>query len=142
MILLSYLYYLFGSTEYHLIYGVGTYLVLSWVLRLAVPRHHRNGIFSSARNEHEAAIGHFSKSYAFFTKYPWVDKYRYITMLNSSAYSFREMALVNIASGYYHIGDMEKSMEYYQRTLDEFPDSEIARAGVIALSEAQIESSE
>lgn len=43
------------------------------------------------------AIDKFQRSYGFLEKYPWLDKYRFITMLDSSARSYREMALCNIA---------------------------------------------
>ena len=43
------------------------------------------------------AINEFQKSYDFFEKNQWVDKYRYLTLLTASKSSYREMALNNIA---------------------------------------------
>ena len=46
------------------------------------------------------------------------------------------MALNNIAFCYGQLGDGEKAKEYYERTLNEFPDSGIARAGLRLLNSA------
>jgi hypothetical protein len=39
-------------------------------------------------------------------RYAWIDKYRFIIMLDSSAIAYSEMALCNIAYSYIQLGDM------------------------------------
>lgn len=51
-------------------------------------------------------------------------------MLNSSAMSFQEMALCNIAFCYTQLENIEQAKKYYQRALDEFPESGLALAGL------------
>ena len=51
-------------------------------------------------------------------------------MMSRSAMSYREMAQINIAFAYSQIGDSAKAKQYYQRALDEFPHSGMARAAL------------
>ena len=83
------------------------------------------------------AIDKFQRSYGFLEKYSWLDKYRFITMLDSSARSYREMALCNIAYSYVQLDDPVSALKYYERALDEFPQSEMAQSGLEYI--AQIE---
>lgn len=76
------------------------------------------------------AIDKFQRSYGFLEKYPWLDKYRFITMLDSSARSYREMALCNIAYSYVQLDDLASALKYYEKALEEFPQSEMAQSGL------------
>lgn len=80
------------------------------------------------------AIPHFEKSYDFFKKHNWLDKYRYLTLLSSSKMAYREMALNNIAFCYGQAGDGIRSKEYYEKTLREFPDNGMAKVGLKMLN--------
>ncbi|MDH3639811.1 MAG: hypothetical protein OES09_15310, partial [Gammaproteobacteria bacterium] len=48
--------------------------------------------------DYDTAIDQFQRSYDFFSKHYWLDKYRGVTMMSPSIWSYREMALMNIAS--------------------------------------------
>lgn len=89
-----------------------------------------NGIKKNNAEKFEEAILDFEKSYTFFKKYGWIDKYRFITLLSSSKMSYREMALANIGFCYSQIGNGIKSKEYYERTLAEFPESGLAKSAL------------
>lgn len=80
------------------------------------------------------AISYFQKSYDFFQRYSWLDRFGYLVLLNSSAISYREMALNNIAFSYGQAGDGENAKEYYEKTLLEFPNSTLACAGLNLLN--------
>jgi tetratricopeptide (TPR) repeat protein len=110
--------------------GATIYLSISILLRFGVPFHHRKGIALFKKGSYIEAIPFFEKSYAFFKRNKWIDKYRYITLLSSSRISYTEMALLNIAFCYGQSGDGKKSKEYYQKALIEFPESEIAKASL------------
>jgi tetratricopeptide (TPR) repeat protein len=127
--LLVFGYYLLGTQDF-ILYGALTYLVISLGLRYLIPSDHRQGMTLVKQKYFQQAIPYFQKSYDFFTKYSWIDKYRFITLLSSSKMSYREMALNNIAFCYGQIGDGDKSIEYYNRTLTEYPDNELAKAGL------------
>lgn len=116
------------------LYGAMTYLLISFSLRNLIPKDHRSGIKKNNSEKFEEAISDFEKSYAFFKKYEWIDKYRFITLLSSSKMSYREMALANIGFCYSQIGDGTKSKEYYERTLKEFPESGLAKSALKMMS--------
>lgn len=113
LVLIS-IYHLLGfkSAEF---YGAFTYLILSTGLRYFIPKNHREGMKFTNTNQFEKAIFEYEKSYKFFTKKKWIDKYRFITLLSSSKMGYREMALCNIAFCYSQIGNGTKAIEYYKK---------------------------
>lgn len=127
--LLIFGYYLGGVRDYFL-YGALTYLAISFGLRYFIPSDHRQGMTLVKQKNFQEAIRYFQKSYDFFNKHSWVDKYRFLTLLSSSKICYREMALNNIAFCFEQIGDGDKAIEYYTRTLTEYPDNELAKAGL------------
>ena len=123
--------------KFYLGMGAITYLMLSYLLRFLLPLEHRKGILQIQKNNFQDAIPHFEKSFAFFQERLWLDKYRWLTMLSSSRISYQEMALVNIAFCYTQIGEGKKGEEYYEKTLELFPDSQIAQSGLRMLRSTQ-----
>lgn len=121
----------------HVITGVVFYLILSFALRFGIPFHHRKGMSLFKKRLFAEAIPCFENSYDFFKRHQWLDTYRYITMLSSSQISYTEMALLNMAFCYGQSGDGEKSRTFYEKTLDEFPDSEMAKASLNMMDSAQ-----
>jgi tetratricopeptide (TPR) repeat protein len=132
LILIS-IYNQFGFKDAGL-YGALTYLILSMGLRYFIPKNHREGMKLTKNNQFEKAIPEYGKSYQFFTKNDWVDKYRFITLLSSSKMNYREMALCNIAFCYGQIGNGTKAIEFYQKTLVEFPENAIAESALKMLN--------
>lgn len=112
------------------------YLAIFILLRTAIPHHHRKGISLLKTNHYLQAIEEFEKSYTFFTRHAWIDRWRYITLLSSSKISYTEMALLNIAFCYSQIDDGSKAKEYYEKTLKQFPKSEIAKTSLRMMSSA------
>lgn len=137
--LLIFGYYLAGMRDF-ILYGALTYLAISFGLRYFIPKDHRQGIRLVQQKYFQEAIPYFQKSYAFFKKYSWVDKYRFLTLLSSSKMCYKEMALNNIAFCYGQVGKGDKAIEYYNRTLTEYPGNELAKAGLNLLkASAKIE---
>lgn len=113
------------------------YLTALFSLRWLVAFHHRMGMRHFKKGNFEVAIQHFEKSYDFFHNHPWVDKYRYITLLSSTRASYREMALLNIAFSHSQIGNGRQAKDYYEKALAEFPDSEIAKSSLRMMAAAR-----
>jgi len=118
-------YYLLDIRNF-IMWGALTYILISRVSRHFLAGYHREGTLYANNHDFQAAIESFKKSYDFFTRNAWLDKYRYLTLLTSSKMSYREMALSNIAFSYGQLGDIEKATEYYERTLAEYPENNIA----------------
>jgi tetratricopeptide (TPR) repeat protein len=119
-----------GKFNLAMIYGALAYLIYSFGSKAIILRHHRRGIALTKARLFREAISQFQSSYEFLSKHSWTDKYRFIIMLDSSAIPYREMALCNIAYGYVQLGDTVKAQGYYQKALEEFPDSDLAKNGL------------
>lgn len=117
--------------------AIATYLVLAYFLRFFLAKYHRYGMMLLKRNEFEAAISNFERSYEYFQQHAWLDKFRAIFLLSSSRISYKEMALVNIAYCYSQLGEGAQAKTYYERALKEFPNSDIAKAGLNMLRAAE-----
>lgn len=111
-----------GGATVYLIYSVGS--------RKLLLSAHRHGLRLLQNQQYDDAIRAHETSYDFFTRHSWLDRYRAITMMSPSAMSYREMALINIAFAYGQIGNSDKVREYYQRAIDEFPNSGMAIAAL------------
>lgn len=121
---------LFAEPWRALFWGAGLYLAYSQGSRWLVCRSHRRGLQLANAGRFEDAIRAHQRSYEFFTNHLWIDRLRSVTLLTPSAVSYREMALINIAFAYGQLGCVRESKRYYQRALEEFPDSEMANAAL------------
>ncbi len=112
------------------VYGAAVYLIYSFASKALLLKNHRRGIYLTKLDSYQDAINEFRLSYEFLNKYCWLDKYRFITMLDSSAISYREMALCNIAYSYARLNERGTALQSYRRAVQEFPESEIAKSGI------------
>ena len=111
-------------------YAAIVYLVYSFGSKSVLLKDHRQGMHLARLKAFREAIDKFQRSYEFLEKHSWLDQYRFITMLDSSARSYREMALCNIAYSHVQLGDSASAMKYYERALKEFPQSDMAQSGL------------
>ena len=96
-------------------FGGTTYLILAWTLRLTLQRHHRKGMKLLRQKQYEEAAAAFQNSFSFFTKHPWIDKCRFITMFSSNAIPFGQMAVNNLGICYLHMGEDAKALEAFTK---------------------------
>jgi tetratricopeptide (TPR) repeat protein len=118
----------YGLTS--VMFGILCYLAYGFASRRILLKHHRRGLAHTRRGDFTSAIREFEESYQFFSKHPWIDRHRYLTMLMPANQSFREMALINTAYCYALLEDAEQSKATYQRALEEFPDSIMAKTAL------------
>lgn len=118
-----------------LIVGAIVYLFYSWGVKSTLTHHHKTGIERAHAGDFADAIHRFEQSYTFFSEHPWIDRWRYAVLLSSNQCSYREMALVNIAFCYVQLGRREDALHYYQRALEQFPNSTLAQAGFSGLQQ-------
>jgi tetratricopeptide (TPR) repeat protein len=119
--------------------GAGAYLVLSRGLKAALARDHARGIRLLHEGRFEEAIAAFETSHAFFSAHPRLDRWRYLTLLSSSAYSYRELALCNIAFAHLQSGRVEPALSAYRQAVAAFPGCALARHSIQALEAARRE---
>lgn len=111
-------------------YGAAAYLLFSFGSRALLLKNHKRGVTLVQLKQYEEAIREFELSYQFLDKYRWLDQYRFITMLDSSALSYREMALCNIGYSYIQLSEPERALRYYKKALEEFRESKMAKSGI------------
>ncbi len=124
LLLVSLLYGL--GNEHYFLLGLALYFLLSFYLKVLIPKWHRKGIFALKKGKLDLAVLAFERSYAYFHRYPWIDKYRAFTLLSSSRYSYIEMALMNMIYCLEQMGDHKTAKKYHQRLKQEFPDNTYA----------------
>jgi tetratricopeptide (TPR) repeat protein len=105
------------------------FLAMAVTLRSVLAVHHRRGIVHCRNGHFQDAIGEFQQSLAFFQRYPWIDRFRGITML-SSGHSYIEMALISLGFSYIQLNQPEQARGYYDTCLTSFPNSHMAIAGL------------
>lgn len=127
--LLSFLLCAVAPAEIAPVLALPFYILIILLLR-NIPVNHRRGMKYFKAERYEEALSEFQKSYDFFTRHAWIDKYRYLVLLSSSRISYTEMALLNTAFCYTQIGQGALAKEYYEKTLAQFPDSEMARSAL------------
>ena len=103
------------SRKHILLCGAITYLALAWTLRLIFQRHHRKGMKLLRRKQLSEAAVSFQNSFHFYKKYPWIDKYRFITMFSSNAIPFQQMALNNLGICCLHLGRDREALEAFEK---------------------------
>ncbi len=115
--------------------GLVVYLVYSQTVRRLAGRNMFRGHKLLTKEAYAEAIEAYQRAYQFFSRHSWLDKYRALVLLNSSAYSYREIALCNVAFAHGQMGDGKKAIEIYRRTLAEFPECPLAKTS-LQLAEA------
>lgn len=105
------------------------YLALAVLLRSILASHHRRGILLCKGGDFASAIDEFEKSINFFRQYPWIDRWRGLTML-SSGHSYIEMGLISLGFAHLQLDHFERAKECYQNCKSEFPFSHMAESGL------------
>ena len=106
--------------------GAIAYLAYSLISRSILARHHRLGIRAFREGHFGAAIGHYDQSIEFFERYPWIDRFRAVTMMSPSAWSYREMGMLNKAFAESQNDNHESAITGYEAVLKDYPDNEMA----------------
>ena len=122
--------FLTGDRQSALFYGFTAYLVWSIGGRHWIPRAHRRGVQFTRKKQWAAAQQEFEASYDFFSRNSWIDRLRFLTMLSSSRVSYREMALLNIATCQLQQKRVAEAKATYRAVLGEFPGSPMAEAAL------------
>ncbi len=117
--------------------GAGIFLLYSYSIRWLLLKPHKQGLKLTFAGEYQAAIASHETSLRFFERYPWIDRFRALTLMTPSAFSFAEMALLNMAYCYGQLGDIEAAKAFYQQTLNQYPDNEVAAAALNLINAAQ-----
>ncbi len=108
--------------------GGGVFVLYSFGSRFLIASDNRLGLKALARQEYDSALEYFERSYAFFSRNEWLDRYRSITLMSPSRWSFREIALMNILTVHVRSKDFAAAREAARRVLEQFPQNQIAQS--------------
>ena len=128
--LLCWIFSLYTDDTFTFIYGLISYWLIIYSLRNLVAKDHRRGIALLRKNNFEQAISYFQKSVNYFERNPWIDKYRYLTLLSASRMTYREMGICNIAFSLSQSGRGAEAKETYNEVLKQYPGNGLATAAL------------
>lgn len=133
--ILAYCFYPLNKEQYLLIAIVAHWLVTLALRQLCFPRSLHQGIRLIRQERFEEAIPFVERTVNFYTRYRWIDKYRYVLMISSSRSTFQESCLNNLGYCYLQAGEIVMAREIYEAVLQQFPRNKNARAmlGTIAV---------
>jgi len=117
--------------------GILIHVLYQAIIKILVEHPTTPGLKLIQERKFKEAISQFENAYQFYSRHKWIDQGRFVLLISSNV-SFREMALVNIAFCYSQIGNGNKSKEYYQRILAEFPDSSFAEVSLNAIKAFEV----
>ena len=95
---------------------------------------HRQGIRLVRRGLFADAIPHFEQSYSVMVRHPWIDRFRWSLIGSAGRWTYREMALCNIAFCHGQIGNGNLMLEFYRKALIEFPENILASTSLRMLN--------
>lgn len=115
------------SVPWPVVWATAVFLILANLVRRILISDLRRGIDTLNAKKYAEALPWLERSVTFFQRYPWLDKYRYLLLLSSSALSYREIALVNRALCIGRTRSFEETDAAFKEVLQEFPESVLAR---------------
>jgi hypothetical protein len=108
---------------YYILTGLSLYFLISIYLKVLIPKWHRKGIYLLKKGKPDLAILAFQRSYQYFRKYQWIDKYRAFTLLSTSSFSYCEMALMNMIFCFEQMGDKKSAQKFHNILKENFPNN-------------------
>ncbi len=115
---------------FSLVVGALVCLVYAVIASELLLSHHNMGMRMLKQRRFAEAIESFQRSYDFFTRHTWIDRYRAIVLLRSTHQTFREIALLNIAACHGYLGSKAQMKAFYERVRHEFPGSSMAASAL------------
>jgi len=98
------------------------YFIFTRIVRwLFFPKDIYMGMKLLKEAKFEQAIPFFQKTIDFYTKYSWVDRFRFLLLISSSRKTIRESSISNLAYCYLQIGDVERAKKIYMNLLEQYP---------------------
>jgi tetratricopeptide (TPR) repeat protein len=114
-----------AASLYALSAGALVFTIWSRGTKNALLKDHREGGEHAAAGRVAQAITCYEKSLAFLSSNRWVDDLRWLILLDSSALSYREMALYNIGALHASAGDSAAARTAWERLLRDFPQTRL-----------------
>ena len=127
-VLLIIAYFIFSPYlgSYAIVVGILIFFAYRTLCNRVFLRHIRRSNKYMKSGNYALAIPEAEIVLAFFTKYPWIDRYKNLLLLRKTPRTLREDALRVIAICYDRLDDVDRANTYFERTVKEYPDSKLA----------------
>ena len=113
---------------------IGFLIVTFGLRRVAFPADIRTSITLIREAKFEEAIPFIKRSIEFYSKHPWIDKYRFLLMISSSKLGIMEMSLCNLAYCHLQIGEVKVARQMYEDVLRQYPENPIAKVQLATIN--------
>lgn len=109
--------------------GLFIYFLLTILARwLFFPNVLYEGIKLIREAKFQEAIPVVQQTVDYYSKKPWIDKYRFWLLISSAKRSITESSSCNLAYCYLQIGQVKRAKEIYENVLHEYPENINARS--------------
>jgi len=107
--------------------GLAVLLIYVKGVQWVFMRYHRAGMKLMQAGKYDEALVPLQHALEFYNEHPQLDRLRHVLLVSASAFSFREVALMNIAYCFGQMGDKEKMVKHYERLAIEYPNNVTAQ---------------
>ncbi|MCB1160144.1 MAG: tetratricopeptide repeat protein [Leptospiraceae bacterium] len=126
-------YTIFDRLSIDVLLAIFIMVVYRIILKYTFLFQYTKGLQVSSEEQFMAAIEHFYKSYLFFRKYHFLDRFRAVFLLNVSSYSYAEMSLCNLGYCYAKLNQYQEADNHYKTCLEINPNNKLASTGLSLL---------
>ncbi len=116
------------SVRYGIILGCILYFLLSSITRKLFLSHHQKGIRLMRAEQFSEAALEFHMSCQYFTKHQNIDRFRFITMFQSSKLSYKHMGMYNLLVCHLRQEQFDLAEKLLHDLLDDSPPEELTPA--------------
>lgn len=111
------------------VYAFFLYLAITYSIKYSmIPGSTFTGVKFLKKGQFEEALPFIEKDIEYYSSKPWIDKYRFLLMISSSALSFREMSLCNRAWCLLQTGRVKETIDQYESVIRHYPQNVVTRA--------------
>jgi hypothetical protein len=89
------------------------------------------GITALNNFDRTKALEHFQKFYDFTIRHSFMDRHRQWIPFLGTVWSYREIAMINLAATHKKMGNVNEAMKIYHDIISEFPENVIARDAIM-----------
>jgi tetratricopeptide (TPR) repeat protein len=116
-------FYPIDKTGFFLIAFLAYYMLTLLAKFLFFPNALYEGVNLIKQAKFQEAIPFLQDTINYYTKYSWIDKFRFILLISSAKRTIRESSICNLAYCYLQIGQIQKAKEIYQDVLRQYPEN-------------------
>jgi len=116
-----------------LFFGPIVFLIYSKIANYRAELYNKRGLNLMRARQYEKAAQQFRASLDYYDNHAWLDEYRHYVIMSSSARSYREKALYNLALAYHQQGQPGEAETYCRRLMEDYSLSDLVKSCEVIL---------